>query len=278
MLFAPAGSWNFKVSNVKTFRPAAAYGSPITPGTGGTKGTWSYPLQTTLANEVFGLLIYINNCSTSATTRNVLVDIGIDTTGGNNPSVLIPNLIGGHAAPATVGGIYYYFPIYIPKGAAVGVRASGTTATSFNIALYCYGNPSRPDAVIVGTKVTAFGVTSASSTGTIITAGTTSDGAWTQLGSATTHPIFWWQCGMTCIDTTMTANAHAMDIAVGGVSSKTIVLEDALAIFTAAEQNSMFPAATQAYNASAVGNLVYGRIQCSGTADSNLSMVAYGLG
>lgn len=279
MLFTPANSWNFSLSNIETVRPAAGWGAVVTPGTAGAKGAWASVFTAAqVSTEIFGLLIFINNCSTSATTRNVLLDVGIDPAGGTNYSVIIPDLIGGHAAPTTVGGIYYYFPIYIPAGSSVAVRATGTVATTFNVALRCYGKPRRPDSVICGTKVTAFGATLATATGTTVTAGTTAEGAWTQLGSATTHPIFWWQCGMTCVDTTMTANAHTMDVAVGDAANKDIVLADALAIFTAAEQSTMLPAVIQAYDRTPVGQLVYGRIQCSGTADSALSMMAYGLG
>lgn len=279
MLYTPANSWNFALSNTDATRPAAGWGTVVTPGTGGTKGAWAQVFTgAQVSTEIFGLLIFINNNSTSATTRNVLVDIGIDTAGGTAYSVKIPDLIGGHAAPTTVGGIYYYFPIYIPAGSSVAVRAVGTVATTFNVSLRCYGRPRRPDTVVAGTKVTAFGATLASATGTTITAGTTAEGAWTQLGSATPHSIFWWQCGMTCVDTTMTANAHTMDVSVGDATNKDIVLADALAIFTASEQSTMLPAVVQAYDRTPSGQLVYGRIQCSGNADTALSMMAYGLG
>jgi len=279
MLYVPGHSWNFTLSNIAATRPAAGWGASVTPGTGGTKGAWTQVFTGAQINtEVFGILIFINNNSASATTRNALVDIGIDTAGGTSYEVKIPDLIGGHAAPATIGGIYYYFPLYIPAGSSVAVRAVGTVATAFNVALTVFGKPRRPDSVICGQKVSAFGATLASATGTTVTAGTTAEGAWTQLGSATTHPIFWWQCGMTCVDTTMTANAHTMDISTGDATNKDIVVQDVLATFTAAEQSTMLPAVYPGFDRTPAGVLVYGRVQCSGTADSALSMMAYGLG
>jgi hypothetical protein len=279
MLFVPGHSWNFALSNVSATRPAAGWGAVITPGTAGTKGAWAQVFTgAQVSTEIFGIRIFINNNSTSATTRNALVDIGIDPAGGTAYSVVIPDLIGGHAAPTTIGGIHYYFPLYIPAGASVAVRAVGTVATTFNVALTVFGKPHRPDGVLAGTKVVAFGATLATATGTTVTAGTTSDGAWTQLGSATTFPIWWWQCGMTCVDTTMTANAHTMDISAGDATNKNLVLENALANFTAAEQSTMLPAVIPAFDRTQTGALVYGRIQCSGNADSALSMIAYGLG
>jgi hypothetical protein len=279
MLYVPGHSWNFTLSNVSGTRPASAWGATITPGTGGTKGSWAQIFTgAQVSTELFGILININNNSTAATTRNALVDIGIDPAGGTSYSVVIPDLIGGHAAPMTIGGIYYYFPLYIPAGSSVAVRAVGTVATTFNVALTVFGKPRRPDGVLAGTKVSAFGATLASATGTTVTAGTTAEGAWAQLGSTTTHPIWWWQCGMTAVDTTMTANIHTMDVATGDATNKDIVLQDALAIFTASEQNTMLPALIPGYDRTPSGVLVYGRVQCSGTADSALSMMAYGLG
>lgn len=280
MLFIPGNSWNFVASNVSATRPAAAWGTVVTPGTGGTFGAWATAITAANKNtETFGILIHINNGSSSATTRNHLVDIGIDPAGGTTFTTVIPYLLGGHAAPVTIGGgIFYYFPLYIPSGATIGVRAIGTVATTFNVAVNVYGKPRRPDSVQCGQKVVSFGQTTATATGTTVTAGTTADGAWTQLGTATTFPIWWWQCGMTCVDTTMSANIHTMDISTGDATNKDIVLQDALSVFTAAEQISSYPAAIPAFDRTATGSLVYGRVQCSGTADSALSMMAYGLG
>jgi hypothetical protein len=279
MLFVPGNSWNYVVSNVAATRPAAGWGTVVTPGTAGAFGAWATAI--TAANktaETFGILIHINNGATSATTRNHLIDIGIDPAGGTSFTTVIPYLLGGHAAPANIGGIFYYFPLYLPAGATIGVRAIGTIATTLNVGITCFGKPRRPDSVMCGTKVVSFGQTTASATGTTVTAGTTAEGAYVQLGSATTFPIWWWQAGLTCVDTTMTANAHAIDIATGDATNKDIVLQNVLSIFTAAEQITSLPAVYPGFDRTPTGQLVYGRVQCSGTADSALSMMAYGLG
>jgi hypothetical protein len=279
MLFVPGNSWNFVQSNVSATRPAAGWGTVVTPGTGGAFGAWATAI--TAANkgtETFGILIHINNGATSATTRNHLVDIGIDPAGGTTFTTVIPYLLGGHAAPTTIGGIYYYFPLYIPSGATIGVRAIGTIATTLNVGVTVFGKPRRPDVVMCGQKVVSFGQTTATATGTTVTAGTTAEGAYVQLGTATTFPIWWWQCGMTCVDTTMTANAHTMDIATGDATNKDIVMQDVVASFTASEQITMLPAVYPGFDRTSTGSLVYGRVQCSGTADTALSMMAYGLG
>lgn len=280
MLYSPAHSWNFTLSNVSAIRPAATgWGATITPGTAGTKGGWTQVFTgAQISTEIFGILIQITNGSTSATTRNHLIDIGSDPTGGTTYSVRIPDLMGGHAAPITLGGIFYYFPLYFPAGSSIAVRAVGTVATTFNVALTVFGKPRFADSVICGQKVSAFGATLSNATGTTITSGTTAEGAWTQLGTATTHNIFWWQCGLTCVDTTMTANTHVLDLATGDATTKDLVMQDILVFFTAAEQITSLPAMFPAYDRTSAGTNVYGRVQCSGTPDSALSMIAYGLG
>lgn len=278
MLFVPGNSWNFVLSNVSATRPATAWGTSVTPAIL-AKSTWVQIFTgAQVSTEIFGVLVLINNGSTSATTRNMLVDIGIDPLGGTNYTTVIPDLLGGHAAPITVGGIYYYFPLYIPAGSSVAARALGT-ATAFNVALTLFGKPRRPDSVMVGQKVFAFGAAGGTSAvGTTVTAGTTAEGAWTNLGSFTSMPLWWWQCGLTCTDNTMSANAHTIDIATGDATNKDIVLQDVLSIFTAAEQITTLPAVYPGFDRTATGSLVYGRVQCSGTPDASLSMMAYGLG
>ena len=104
-------------------RPAAAYGSVITPGLN-TMGSWVQLLTgAQMANDAYGILININNSSTSATTRNILLDVGVDNAGGTSYTVKIPYLMGGHASPYNIGsgGIWYYFPLFIPKSSGVPV-------------------------------------------------------------------------------------------------------------------------------------------------------------
>jgi hypothetical protein len=69
-----------------------------------------------------------------------------------------------------------------------------------------------------------------------------------------------------------------MDIATGDASNKDIVLQNVLSIFTASEQITTLPAVYPGFDRTSTGSLVYGRVQCSGTADTTLSMMAYGLG
>lgn len=290
MLMIPAAQ-DFKwwTSNTIGTRPAGAgFGTAITPGTAPTFSAWTQIFTgANVAYDVYGILICINNFSTSATTRNVLVDIGVDSTGGTGYVTKIPYLLGGHATPylsaACGGGIWYYFPLYIKAGSSIAVRSMGNVVTAGNIFVTIYGQPKRPDAVRAGTKVFAFGQTTATATGTTVTLGTTAEGAWTQVGSATTMPLWWWQVGYTCIDTTMastTGEIIHMDVAGGtnSTSPKTLLLDIPIFI-TTAEQFMTVPLNSYSSGYLASGQNVYVRGQVSAAgADTSPSMMAWGLG
>lgn len=277
------GGADFKwwVSNGAS-RPTAAYGTSVTPGTAPTKGAWAQMLSgAQMTQDGWGILICINNFSTSATTRNVHIDIGIDETGGTAYTVHIPDLLGGHAAPYNVGsgGIWYYFPLHIQAGASIAARASGNAVTAGNVLVTVFGQPRRPEMVRKGSKVFAFGATAATATGTAVTLGTTGDGAWAQAGSATTMPLWWWQVGYTCVDTTMTlANIH-LDVGAGTTTGNAkLLIQDSPCIITAAEQISNLPVTVGCVANVAAGQNIYVRGQSSATADSSPSMMAWGLG
>lgn len=280
MLHVTPQSWNWMYSNVQNTRVTSAWGASVTPGVAPSWGSWATIIAgSAITTDVFDVLVMIGNNVASATTRNALVDIGIDPAGGTSFTTIIPCLLGGHAGAANGGiPICYRFPLYIPAGASIGARAMGTVATAFHVNVSVFGKPSRPDAVMCGTKVVSFGEATATATGQSITAGTTSEGAWTQLGSALATPLWWWQTGLTCIDTTMTAQGYTLDVGVGNASSKKMAMENVLVAFNASEGITHNSAMHPAYTKTPAGANVYGRVQCQGTADTSLSMMAWGLG
>lgn len=281
-LFVPYGQdFQWYYSNALATRPSVtSMGTSVTPGTAPTFGAWTQVATTAnIANDVYGVAVCINNAATSATTRNILLDLGVDNAGGTNYLVKIPYLQGGNATTYGLGssGIWYYFPLYINRGSSVAVRAMSNNTTAFNCLVYFYGQPRRPDAIRAGSYVDAYGFNTSNAQGTAVTPGTTNEGTWTQLGT-TTSSYWWWQCGFNVNDTTMSANILHADLAVGNASFKKILFENQIWQTTAAEQTSCNINTANAYNNSATGDIVYGRLQCSGTADTGNAMIAYGLG
>lgn len=276
MLFTPPTNeflWQLQTANV---RPAAAMGTAVTPAQN-SKGSYAELIDGALVTEdVWFIVININSGATSAATRNILIDIGIDPTAGTSYSVIIPDLLGTSAAPYNVngGGIWYQFPLHIPAGASIAARASVNNATvgTVRVQAFLYGKPKHPELCKKGHVVEALGVVAATSQGTAVTSGTTSEGSWTSLGSPA-RDAWWFQLGMGMDDTTMAANVYHAELGAG--ATQRVIVKDVPIIGTTAEQLCMLPH----FGVAEVpeSETIYGRLQCSGTVDTTLSMIAYAL-
>lgn len=282
MFFVPQGpEFQWYYSNTLTTQPTAAFGTSVTPGTtAGTYGAWAQvATAANMAYDTYGVYICFNSGSTSAATRNILCEMGVDNAGGTSYVSVIPHLLAGNASPYTTppGGVFYYFPLYIRAGSTVAFRAMSNSATALRVSVYFYGLPARPDAVRVGSYVDAFGVVVANRIGTAITAGTTSEGTFTQLGSATTKPYWWWQMGFNINNTNMNAATTHTDIASGTATNRRLLIENQIWQVTSAEQIGCVPAIIDAYKEVATGALIYGRAQTTATT-TGTTMIAYGLG
>jgi hypothetical protein len=282
-LWVPPPSFGWSFDQVGATRIAAAWGATVTPAQNAKSGAWAQLLSAAnVSKDVFGIWISFNSNATSTAARDTIVDIGVDPAGGTSYTVLIPDLLASSAAPATTssGGIHYFFPIWIKAGSTVAARASVNNATvgTLRARARIVGEPRRLDNVRVGTKVKAYGITAASSTGTAITAGTTSEGAWTSLGTiaAGDNPWFW-QLGMGVNNGTITAVAYTGDLGIGDASNKAIVIENRVWNGSTTEQFWDDGVCDQSYYQAQDGDIVYGRLQASGTAITGLSLAAYGV-
>jgi hypothetical protein len=281
-LFVPLGAdFQWYASNALATRPTTtAFGTSVTPGTQPNFGAWTQIFSAaSVTQDVYGVAICINNGATSATIRNILMDVGVDNGGGTTYLTKIPYLQGGNSSPYGLGssGIWYYFPLYINRGSSIAVRAMGSTTAAFSCLMYLYGQPRRLDAVRAGSYVDAYGFNTTGAVGTAVTPGTTAEGAWTALGTTNAN-YWWWQCGFNAADTTMAANILHADLAAGTATAKKILFENQIWQTTAAEQTSCNINTANAYNNTKSGDIIYGRLQCSGTADTGTAMIAYGLG
>lgn len=282
MFFVPQGpDFQWYYSNTLTTQPAVAFGTSITPGTtASTYGAWvQVASAANIPQDIYGVYICFNNGSTSAATRNILCEMGVDNNGGTAYLSVIPYLLAGNAFTYSTapGGIYYYFPLYIKAGSSIAFRAMSNSATTFNVSVTFYGQPRRPDSQRVGSYVDAFGVNIASRIGTAVTVGTNTEGVWTQLGTATTKNYWWWQIGCTSTSTAQQAATSHFDISAGDATNKKILIENQKWYTSAAEQIGCIPSIENAYNNVAAGALIYGRGQGTAAIPS-ASMIAYGLG
>ena len=281
-LFSPFGAdFQFLYSNVSATRLAAAWGFSHTAGLAPAFSTYATLVSAAnITTDIYGIELIFNNAFNAATTRNLLVNIGVDNAGGTTFVTKIPALMAGHAGSMILnGGINYYFPLYIPAGSSIGIQATGTTAFAFNTAVKLYGQPRRPDAIRVGSYVQNFGTTTTGAQGTAITLGTTAEGAYTQVGAATTRSYWWWQMGYSFVDTNVAVASVSFDMAAG--SSITVnkqLFQDALFFQDGTERiwNSIPFAGF--YNNVGVGENIYIRGQGSGAAEGGTTVAGYGLG
>jgi hypothetical protein len=287
MLYVPyaGGQWQQVIHAPAAVRPASTYGVSSVPGNN-TMGTDVTLLAgASLTSDVYGVLVNFNNNFVIGAFRDAIANIRYDPAGGTSWSTLIPNLgctaaSGLLAVGRPIGGFSYYFPLFIKAGTSLGWQSSVNNATVgtvyANLRLFC--RPKRIDAVRVGSRVEAIGITAGTSNGTTVTSGTTSDGTWTSLGTSANRN-WWWQQAIFCNDDSMTNVGYFMDLSAGSAGGNKMLIEDQIA-----SANSNDEAMTQLLNATyfdgevAAGQTIWGRLQASGTADGGLSMAAYGLG
>lgn len=271
--------FNFLYSNVSATRLVAGWGFSHTCGTAPTFSAYATLVSAAnITTDIYWVELIFSNAFNAATTRNLLVNIGIDTAGGTTFTTRIPALMAGHAGSMIIGGgIVYNFPLYIPSGSSIGIQATGTTAFAFNTAIKLYGRPSVPDSINAGSYVINYGTTAATATGTAITNGTTAEGTYTPVGT-TTRSHWWWQMGHTFVDTNVGAAGVSFDLAAG--SSPTLneqILQDQLFWYDGTERIWNTPQ-LNCYGNTNTGDIVYIRGQGSAAAETSLSVAAYGLG
>src|SRR5215213_4081340 len=109
----------------------------VSAGSTNTVGTTVECLSAaTVADDVYGVLICLNNNSLAGANRNFLVNIRTDPAGGTSWTTVIPNL--GGVSPGGLGaatlvqqglGIWYYFPLAIKEGSSIGANCQCSAAT-----------------------------------------------------------------------------------------------------------------------------------------------------
>ncbi len=285
---ANIGGWQFRLGSLDAVRPPGANSVPAsvsaTPGNN-AKGAWAEVISgAALTQTVYLLHILFSGAATAGQSKNAIADIGVDATGGTSYTVLIPDLLYSSAGTYNAGGqgTLYTFRLRVLAGSSIAVRGSvnnGTVGT-FRCNMQVFGQPRDPGAIRYGTYVRAFGITSASSSGTAIAGGDVgqaADGTMTELGTVAAGDRLWdWQLGFG-IDNAASAGANYFaDLAVRTTTN--YVVRDALIGTSSAEIASLTNPTMPVRFLGIGGDKVYGRLQCSGTPDTGLSMSAYGTG
>ena len=271
--------WQYRAFSEDGIRPASAYGKSLTPGEN-TYGSYVGLITTPLTYDCFGIEIIISSGVTVSESRNHLITIGKDDAGGTTYVDWLTHLLAVGPASYQDGGIKYFFPMFIPAGATIAAKASVNNATvrTVRVLCKCYGLPRNPETIRYATIFRTFGETTASSSGTAITPGTTSEGAWAQLGSATAENLWWWQIGLGLDNAAVTTQLLHLDLGAGDATNKRVIMQDVAIYISAAESSTTRASTEEASQVIPVGDLIYGRAQGSTTIDTGYSMIAYGVG
>jgi len=269
VLHVPTGANTYCLTTPSwgTTRPNTANGTSVTPAVG-SYGT-AVQLGSDLTQDAYGILINVNTNFASTSSRNTVVTIGIDESGGTSPTDKITGLICGGSSAYTRngGGNWYYFPLFIPAGSAIFAKAQGSVTTAIRVGCVTFGMPSNPAAIRKGSFVESIGVSAPG--GTTIVPGTTSDGSWTSMGT-TTLRTWWVQFGIqvATADTAWTLAAIHVDVAVGDGSQFDIIIQDANFCTDSGEYVGNPPLTAGVEWDIPAGSTLYMRAQSSAALDS----------
>ena len=193
-LIIPKGpSWAYCSVSATTVAASPA-GVSVTPGANNADGS-AVDLfgGTPLAHDVEYLRLSFNLSSSPSGLINALMaQILIDPAGGSSWATLIPNLVIGGLNVISAGvsgdaGMRYDFPLWIPAGASLGIKARCASAGSVPTLLanvQAYGGNANPGSWWCGQRITDIGTDAANSNGTLHTAGNSGVfSSWTDFGS-----------------------------------------------------------------------------------------------
>jgi hypothetical protein len=204
--------------------PAVNFGTNFTAGANRTDGA-TVAVLTAIPHEVHYLVIAVAGVFVSNGFGLGCLDVRIDRAGGTSwaSADLISNLICGYhttLVAGTVGpNIYYHFPLRIPSGSSLGVRAytaHTSDITTGQVAMWAFGNPSHPDAWWCGTKVETLGIVDGTDDGTSVTPGNSGAfGSWTSIGSTTSARYGALQVGVGGSDSSSLAVGYYWQVGIG---------------------------------------------------------------
>ncbi len=265
-------------------QPATTLGPNIVPGNNVYGSYVTIITGSLVTDDVYGIMLIPHGNNVSTAARDTIMTVGIDSAGSNNYVDFIPDLLVSSAgalsaANGHVGGIRYYFPLFIKAGTSIGVKGSVNNATvsSFNCFVSLFCKPSRPELVKAGSFVRTFGANAAASRGTLVTLGTGSEGAWTELGTISDRLLWYWEVGFGLNTGNMVANVHFVDVGLGDPNANIKLAMQNVMFVEAATENINKPVTVNNYRTGVRGDKVYGRAQ-SLASEISASIIIYGVG
>lgn len=258
-------------------------GVNVTPGTSNTRGSWVEVLApASVTQDVYAIEIRVINGFQAGTSKQNLLDLGIDATGGSSYTPIVNNLIVGAQGAFNNVGVAaraYTLPLRIPSGASVAVRiqSSDSVSTAQRVSVNAWSKPVAPGSVVVGSVCQTIG-TVTNSTGVSFTPG--NSGSWgTPVSLGTVAAGAWWtQIGYQIDNATMSSLAYYIDLMVGSSGNQRTIQRDWIATnineyiqLFRQSNNTMF----NCLNAVAPGDQLWVRGMCSGVTNTGWNALAY---
>ncbi|MGH7894873.1 MAG: hypothetical protein ACREQL_09400 [Candidatus Binatia bacterium] len=280
----PAQAFSKYIASHGTTRISTSHGVSVDDGAANDYGSYAQIISgANLTHDCYGFWINLNDATTGGACTPGMVTIGVDPAGGTSYTTLVPDFILGPAAPLYgspgTPGIWSYWPMFIKAGSSVGIKwqTQDTTANTLNAFGLFHCAPLHPESVWAGGSCTVFGVTAASTIGTVITPGSGVEGGWTEIGTLAASYNYW-NIGVSFDDTTNTIQEYYFDLSIGDASNKLVVIQNLRVHgFTDETMSTPMHPPWQHYGRGVSGDKVY--IRCfSGVGAPDITYVAaYGV-
>lgn len=229
MLFAPTMCELHKVASslAAGVRPTASMGSTVTPTQNdiASAGWTTLISSASVTSDVYEIEVNINSIGVSAAARCGLAELGYDP-GGGTSFVHLAYLLPGPAATYvgnTGPGCRFRVACLIPAASSIGMRGSvdSATLTAFRAFVDAYGRPSPSHLYRAMHRVQDIGFDLGNSAGTAVTSGTTSEGAWTTLGTLDFDTEAF-EFGLGFDDSATNANSIDVEVGVGDAAAASV--------------------------------------------------------
>lgn len=255
-------------------------GTLVTSGAANTAGTWTQ-IHAGLTYPSERIVFRVGGVRTSGdviavTTLNAYMDIGIGANSGAVTTVAEKL----SCSNASAIGAVWFLPLRIRPDTPVWARHQNTaSAAKAYVQVAFHGGNMNPGTMPTPTRMMALGATTASTTGTAITAGASNaEGAWTTIVASTTEDYSGVMLShLFNVDTTMTAELIGCgDVAIGTAGSELVIAENITysALTTANETRTSFH--MPSFIGIKTGSRISARWSGSLAADSTNSIIVYG--
>jgi hypothetical protein len=275
MLHIPANQYGRIVTSGSSLNN---WGPTVISGPQNQYGDW---IQTNpgLPYESSSLFIAIGTLFSSGNRRAAYIDFayGPDS---SNLTVVLPYLNGTNSGGMTNGCIFYYLPLCIPPNQPLWSRhqnykSSGSTPVVIHTTMQC--GRTMPYYPRVYRYEPLSSLDTSTTTATLITPGTSGEGAWTEMIASTPKKyIGTLLAGLYTFNNNLNAAAYTGDVGIGPSGSEQVLVENSFSMTQQTTETSQ-GFTTAFYNDIPAGSRLSARVSCSATPSNNVSVLLYGM-